>query len=84
MNLIEEEDCTLGVRPTDIEIGAGDLHATVDLVESLGAEALIHLDLDGKALLAQVPEPISVEVGSTIALQFKKVHRFDQNTGTRL
>ena len=84
MNLLKENDCTLGVRPTDIEIGSGDRQATVDLVESLGAEALVHLDLDGEALLAQVPEPISIEVGSTVSLHFQKVHRFDQDTGTRL
>jgi multiple sugar transport system ATP-binding protein len=84
MNFLEQEDCTLGVRPTDIHLGDGELSATVDLVESLGAEALVHLDLNGKALLAQVPEPVSWVAGSTIKLKFGRLHRFDKNTGERL
>ena len=33
----------------------------VDLIESLGAEALVHLELDGKPFLAMVPEPVAVD-----------------------
>lgn len=84
MNFLEQEDCTLGVRPTDIHLGEGELSATVDLVESLGAEALVHLDLNGKPLLAQVPEPVSLLAGSTIKLKFGRHHRFDRDTGKRL
>lgn len=84
MNFLEQDDCILGVRPTDIHLGDGEISATVDLVESLGAEALVHLDLNGKALLAQAPEPVSWAVGSTIKLNFGRQHRFDKNTGERL
>lgn len=84
MNLLEQEEHTLGVRPTDIQLGEGERKAKVDLVESLGAEALVHLDLDGTALLAQVPEPVTLEVGTEIALGFGTTHRFDKVSGQRL
>jgi multiple sugar transport system ATP-binding protein len=84
MNLLEREDVCLGVRPTDVTLGEGPETARVDLIESLGAEALVHLELNGSPFLAMVPEPVEVEAGQEIALGFRKVHRFDRETGARL
>ena len=84
MNLLEREDACLGIRPTDVILGEGPETARVDLIESLGAEALVHLELDGNPFLAMVPEPVAVEAGQEIALGFQKVHRFDRETGERL
>jgi multiple sugar transport system ATP-binding protein len=84
MNLLERDDHTLGVRPTDIHLGKGEHRATVDLVESLGAEALVHLDLGGTPILAQVSEPVALRVGDEIALGFAKTHRFHKVSGQRL
>jgi multiple sugar transport system ATP-binding protein len=84
MNLLQRDDHTLGVRPSDIHLGQGDLTATVELVESLGAEALVHLDQMGTSMLAQVPEPVAIETGSTVQLRFGRTHRFDRTTGLRL
>lgn len=76
---------TLGVRPTDVSLGEGPLQGRVDVVESLGAEALVHLELgDGVSLVAQVAEPCRLAAGDTVALRFDVVHRFDRESGERL
>ena len=86
MNMLKVPDnsYTLGVRPTDVALGKGPNRGVVDLVESLGAEALVHLDFDGQALVAQVPEPVDVSTGEEVAFAFGKTHHFDVETGLRL
>ena len=64
-------------------LGEGEQKARVDLIESLGAEALVHLELNGKPFLAMVPEPVNVESGQEINVGFRKIHRFDRETGQR-
>ncbi|MCB9684104.1 MAG: sn-glycerol-3-phosphate ABC transporter ATP-binding protein UgpC [Alphaproteobacteria bacterium] len=66
---------TLGFRPTDVELVAGDA-ATVDVVESLGPEALVHLDLAGAPVIAQLREPVAQKVGERVGLRPTVVHRF--------
>ncbi|TNE88749.1 MAG: ATP-binding cassette domain-containing protein [Deltaproteobacteria bacterium] len=79
------EEAIVGVRPHDVVLGSGEISATVDVVESLGAEALVHLQLtDGTPMVAQVPEPASVKPGDAVNLAFAKVHRFDPSTERRL
>ena len=76
-----------GVRPTDVELGEpqnGGLTAVVDVIESQGATALVHLQLGPHALTAQVPEPTTVATGDEVGLVFRAVHRFDATTGERL
>jgi multiple sugar transport system ATP-binding protein len=76
---------TLGVRPTDVVLGAGPLRGEVVVVESLGAEALVHLDLGGgRKLIAQVPEPCGLGSGDLASIALRRVHRFDRDTGERL
>lgn len=85
MNLAERSDHTLGVRPTDIQLDPdGALRARVDVVASLGAEALLHLELDGEKWIAQVPEPCGVQAGDEVGLRFGVTHRFHKASGARL
>lgn len=75
----------LGIRPTDVLLGEGLLTATVEVVESLGAEALVHLDLgSGHRLVAQVTEPCAVRRGDEVPVGFGTVHAFDRASGERL
>jgi len=74
----------LGVRPTDIAVGEGPLSATVDVVESLGSEAMLHLDLGGASLVARVDEPTPIRPGDRVDLSLETIHRFDRETGQRL
>ncbi len=84
MNLFEEEDCLKGVRPTDIVLGQGPQTGKVELVESLGAEALVHLEWGDQRLLVQAAEPVGCSAGQEIQFEFGKVHRFDKASGQRL
>ena len=77
MNLLPDGDGTLGVRPTDISVVESSEHSgTVAVVESLGAEALLHIDIGEHRVVAQVAEPCGIHSGDSVALQFDVVHRF--------
>jgi multiple sugar transport system ATP-binding protein len=43
-------DCRVGVRPERIELGAGPFSGTVVHLENLGAEAFVHLAIEGAGL----------------------------------
>ena len=82
---------TLGIRPEDIlraEPGsghAGALRSRVELVELLGGEALVHVDVGGVELTARLPAPVP-RAGSEIGLLIpvERVHLFDRTTGARI
>ena len=74
----------LGVRPTDWRIGEGPLEATIDVIESLGAEALLHVKLGGYEVVVQAPEPVAVVEGDVIRLGAETTHLFHAETGVRL
>jgi len=84
LDLAADGPFTLGVRPTDLTIGEGSLTGKVDVVESLGAEALVHLRLGPHDLVGQVTEPVSVRVGDEVGVRFNRVHRFHHESGLRL
>ena len=86
MNLLQEEGQTLGVRPTDIAVVPVDAgrEARVDLVESLGAVALVHAEIGDEKIVVQVPEPVSFRSGDRVGLRFERLHRFDAQTGVRV
>jgi len=82
---------TLGIRPEDIQRAdsasgpAGALRARVDLVELLGGEALVHVDVAGVELTARLPAPVP-RAGSELGLLIpvERAHLFDRETGTRM
>ena len=74
---------TLGFRPTDVELLPGGDTATVDVIESLGPEALVHLDAGGIEVIAQLREPVPHRVGDRVGLRPTVVHRFAED-GRRL
>jgi ABC-type sugar transport system ATPase subunit len=81
-----EGEYTLGIRPTDLSVvppGDGPV-ATVEVVESMGAEALLHAQLGEHQLVAQVKEPTEWRAGDRIGLVPSVVHRFHRVTGERL
>ena len=84
---------TLGIRPHDIELVApeqGDARARVDVVEPLGSEVLVHLELPSKAEAPFVRAILSPEreinEGDEVGLHFppERVHLFDATSGKRL
>jgi len=69
---------TVGVRPEDLRVKThvegptppGELDATVDLVEPLGAETIVHavLDLRHAPIVARIPGGITIRHGTRIRL----------------
>lgn len=81
---VEPGTYTLGVRPTDITLATTGLPGVVDVVESMGAEALLHVQAAEHTVVATVREPCGVRLGDTVHLRFGVTHRFDAETGLRL
>ena len=76
---------TLGVRPEHITLAADGIPLTVDLVEPLGSETLVHGRMaDGTALLAKLNGAALVGDAVRVALDPAELHLFDRETGRRL
>jgi ABC-type sugar transport system ATPase subunit len=75
---------TLGVRPRSFELvapaAADALHALVDLIEPMGAEALLHLVEHGTDIRCVVPHTTRVTVGEAVGVRCKpgQLHVFDE------
>ena len=75
---------TLGIRPENVAVSSDGLALTVELVEPLGSETLVHGRLpDGTALL--VKQAGALPVGDTLHIGFPAadIHVFDAATGMR-
>ncbi|MCR9255826.1 MAG: sn-glycerol-3-phosphate import ATP-binding protein UgpC [Alphaproteobacteria bacterium] len=80
---------TVGIRPEHLVVAdGGPIGATVDLVEPLGADTIVHAQLPtGDALLIRLPGNAKVTQGTTLSLAPKDeaaVHLFDKDTGRRI
>ena len=76
---------TLGIRPENVVVAPDGLALTVDLVEPLGSETLVHGRLaDGTPLL--VKQAGALPVGETLAVWLppEHLHVFDATDGRRL
>jgi multiple sugar transport system ATP-binding protein len=81
-------DLLIGFRPEDLELnsergsGALRLPATVDVVEYLGHEELLHAQSEGQEIVALVSSDKKVEVGDHVefAISVEKLHVFDPET----
>jgi sn-glycerol 3-phosphate transport system ATP-binding protein len=80
---------TVGIRPEHLE-PCGETEAmfaaTVELVEHLGADTLVHLAHGADLLTARLPHGANPGVGSTMFLTAApgKVYLFDAETGARI
>jgi multiple sugar transport system ATP-binding protein len=66
-------DCRIGVRPERIELGSGPFAGIVTHLENLGAEAFVHLAMEGAAtrLIARLGDPRDMPaISSTVAFGF--------------
>jgi len=80
-----------GFRPEHLDIGVGGsgvaaMPARADVVEYLGNEELLHVDIGGADLVAIVSAAHKVRPGDaiTLVLPFEKLHLFDPGTGLTL
>jgi multiple sugar transport system ATP-binding protein len=88
-HLAEGRQATLGIRPRAFELAnqpdASTLAATVDIIEPMGAETLLHLLADGNDLRAVVDRRVRVAVGAKVHVRLRRsqTHVFDAD-GVRL
>jgi multiple sugar transport system ATP-binding protein len=75
-----------GFRPEHVELGGrtdgARFHATIEVVEYLGDEQLVHLRAHDRDLLAKLPVEQHVESGrdATFTIPRDKLHLFDEET----
>jgi multiple sugar transport system ATP-binding protein len=79
----------IGFRPEDLELANGDVPsgavrfpATVEVVEYLGNQELLHADAEGNEIVALVPSDRKVKIGDNVefAIPQEKLHLFDPET----
>jgi sn-glycerol 3-phosphate transport system ATP-binding protein len=80
---------TVGIRPEHLEPcdpQRAQFSATVEMVELLGADALVHMGRHGEQLTARLPHGARPESGATLhlAVDPARVYLFDATSGARL
>ena len=85
-----QSEVILGIRPEETlirrEPGSESIPGEVFVVEDLGNERLITLDLGGQFIVARVPSDYPAEMGERLWFGFdpERAHLFDPVTGRRL
>ncbi len=76
---------TLGIRPEHVDLVPNGIPLTVELVEPLGSETLVHGRMaDGTPMLAKLNGAAPVGDAVHVALNPAELHVFDRETGRRL
>jgi multiple sugar transport system ATP-binding protein len=83
-----------GLRPEELRVSRSSNdrrsktkgHGRLELVETLGAEAYLHLNVSGHRLVARIMEPGGLRVDDLIEVQWdeSKMHFFEPNSGRRI
>ncbi|MDD3420153.1 MAG: sn-glycerol-3-phosphate ABC transporter ATP-binding protein UgpC [Candidatus Gastranaerophilales bacterium] len=79
----DDQKAILGIRPEDLCIDEnGQISSTVDLVEMLGSEKLLHLKFNDTNIIAKVTSDIDIEQGAQIKLSpvYEKIIFFNKET----
>ena len=79
----------LGIRPEHLAPaapGTQGLRGSVEMIEPLGADTLVHVAVAGRTLTARLPQGTAAQVGAPIELAAaaERVYLFDGTTGQRL
>ena len=83
---LESSRYTLGVRPENVTVADGGaanaITATIDVVEPVGSDNFLHLDLSDE-FIARVDSDVRLEPGDRVTITFDEsdVHLFDAKTG---
>ena len=77
-----DDAATLGIRPEALRLASGAearMKGRISLVEPIGSEAIVHVDVGGTSVLARVPWSLAPSPGSEAGLSFDDaaVYRFD-------
>jgi sn-glycerol 3-phosphate transport system ATP-binding protein len=77
----------LGIRPEHLTLGGEGLALTVDLIEPLGSETLLHgriHEQDSATVVVKVPGGLSPTDSVSVSVQADRAHVFDATTGKRI
>src|SRR5918994_330768 len=83
LRLARGAEVTIGIRPRAFELAsepeARSLTATVDIIEPMGAETLLHLVADGRDLRAVVDRRVKPAIGAQVHVRLRpsQMHIFD-------
>jgi multiple sugar transport system ATP-binding protein len=87
---LREDGVTLGLRPEHLEVGkgaapAGTQSGQVYLVEPMGSESWVTVDVAGERLIARAAEDFAARTGEPVWLRYdaQRLHRFDTASGRR-
>ncbi|HET7323883.1 MAG TPA: sn-glycerol-3-phosphate ABC transporter ATP-binding protein UgpC [Halococcus sp.] len=87
----DDDAFTFGLRPENIEIAHDDRNAKtvsmgVNVVEVIGSDNFIYLDLDGREFRARTSSYIEPQEGDIVEVTFDDddIHLFDRQTGEAL
>jgi len=80
---------TVGIRPehlTPSKPSEANLVGSVEVIEALGADTLLHVAVAGRTIIARLPAGTPAEVGEPIALgaDRDRTYMFDADTGARV
>ncbi len=80
---------TVGIRPehlTPAKPSDANLVGSVEMVEALGADTLVHVSVAGRTTIARLPSGAPVAIGEPIALAATRdrVYVFDAESGARV
>jgi sn-glycerol 3-phosphate transport system ATP-binding protein len=78
---------TLGIRPEHLTLGGADLTLTVDLIEPLGSETLVHGRVAGttqETMAIKIPGAVRPSETVTVSVQADQAHIFDARTERRI
>ena len=81
------KNVTIGIRPEHLTLGGGQLTLSVELIEPLGSETLVHGRLpgqEGDIVVVKVPGAVMPMQTTSASLQIERIHVFDQATGRRI
>jgi inositol-phosphate transport system ATP-binding protein len=82
-------EATVGIRPEHLELGApgeGDASAEVYVVEPMGREQIVDVQVGGHRLRAIAPPGFRAQIGDRVGLRFaaERIHLFDRASGERI
>ena len=86
----KDKEIIWGIRPEHLipvsERVANSFSATISVVEPMGNEMFLYLDLNGKAVIARVESGLSCNIGEKIQMKplIEKSHFFNPKTGERI
>ncbi len=88
-NVTQGRKVTVGIRPehlTPCAPSAASLVGSVEVIEALGADTLLHVAVAGGSIIARLPHGAPATIGEPIALAAApgRVYLFDTESGTRL